>query len=303
MGTALVVRAHAADAPTAGAAAEAAIVAVEHANIELNTWSGAGPLMALKRAPAGGLVAVGPALADLLRGVRALGDSTGGAFDPTLGALIDAWDLRGSGRHPVPGALAEARAAVGWWHFAVSAAGVQRRHPAAWIDSDGFGKGAALRVVREAVLAAGADAAFVNFGGQILAVDPAGATTWTLAVADPARRDRVAVRLVVPAGSVATTGQSERMVVVEADTLGHVLDPRTGMPVRAWGSVTVVDPDPLRADVLSTALFVLGPAEGWAWAERHRIAALFLERAPAGVVARATTALRAIGSMRVAQGE
>jgi thiamine biosynthesis lipoprotein len=157
--------------------------------------------------------------------------------------------------------------------------------------------------VRQAVLAAGADAALVNFGGQILAVGTNGEPAWRVTVADPAIRERAAATLAVMEGSVATTSQSERMAVVEGDTLGHVLDPRTGTPVPAWGSVTVVDADPLRADVLSTALFVLGPAEGWAWAEDHRIAALFLERTPAGPVARATSALGVVARMSAARGE
>jgi FAD:protein FMN transferase len=302
MGTSLLVRVHGADAPRARAGAEAALVAVERADVALGTWSGAGPLMALRSAPPGSPVAVEPTLAELLHAVRALGDSTGGAFDPTLGRLIDLWDLRGPGRRPTPAALAEARAATGWRHFTVTPAGVQRLHAEAWIDSDGFGKGAALRAVRAALLAAGADAALVNFGGQILVVDAAGGPTWTVAVADPLHRDRVAASLVVPAGSVATTGQSERTIVVEADTLGHVLDPRSGMPVPAWGSVTVVDADPLRADVLSTALFVLGPVAGWAWAEDHRIAALFLERTSDGLEARVTARLRDVATVHIVRG-
>jgi thiamine biosynthesis lipoprotein len=64
----------------------------------------------------------------------------------------------------------------------------------------------------------------------------------------------------------------------------------------------VVDADPLRADVLSTTLFVLGPVEGWAWAEDHRIAALFLERTLAGVVVRATPALEAVARVRAELG-
>jgi thiamine biosynthesis lipoprotein len=59
--------------------------------------------------------------------------------------------------------------------------------------------------------------------------------------------------------------------------LGHVLDPRTGEPVPAWGSVTVVAEDPAVADMLSTALLVLGPDAGERWAkDRKDVAVLFL---------------------------
>ena len=57
------------------------------------------------------------------------------------------------------------------------------------------------------------------------------------------------------------------------------MDPRTGRAVPPWGSVTVVAADPLVADILSTALFVMGPDEGMAWARgRSDVAALFLRR-------------------------
>jgi thiamine biosynthesis lipoprotein len=65
-----------------------------------------------------------------------------------------------------------------------------------------------------------------------------------------------------------------------------VLDPRTGMPVPAWGSVTVVAADALAADALSTALFVMGPEAALAWARsRADIGVLVLELRGGDVVA------------------
>jgi thiamine biosynthesis lipoprotein len=68
------------------------------------------------------------------------------------------------------------------------------------------------------------------------------------------------------------------------------MDPRTGRPAAPWGSVTVLSPDPLVADILSTALFVMGPEAGLAWADRHPgIGAVFLVRRPGGLEVRAST--------------
>ena len=55
----------------------------------------------------------------------------------------------------------------------------------------------------------------------------------------------------------------------------HILNPRSGDPCPAWGSTAVVRPDGLSADVLSTALYVLGPEAGLAWAEQNQVAAAF----------------------------
>jgi len=121
-----------------------------------------------------------------------------------------------------------------------------------------------------------------NFGGQVLALGaPAGEAGWRVPVAHPSRREEPVMELVVRDRSVSTTSQSERWVEAEGERIGHVLDPRTGRPVPARGSVTVVASDPLVADVLSTALFVMGPEEGMRWArDRADVGVLFLiERA------------------------
>ncbi|NIR42426.1 MAG: FAD:protein FMN transferase, partial [Gemmatimonadetes bacterium] len=81
------------------------------------------------------------------------------------------------------------------------------------------------------------------------------------------RRDLPAAKLRLADVSASTSGASERFVEVDGQRLGHVLDPRSGRPVAAWGSATAVAADPMVADLVSTAVFVLGPEAGLRWAE------------------------------------
>ena len=120
----------------------------------------------------------------------------------------------------------------------------------------------------------------LNFGGQVLVF---GDTTLTIAVADPEQRQRAVASLPLHNASASTTGQSERFVEVDGQRFGHVIDPTTGWPAAAWGSVTVVHQDAMVADILSTALFVLGPARGLQWANDHDVAALFLVPSDTGL--------------------
>jgi thiamine biosynthesis lipoprotein len=207
--------------------------------------------------------------------------ATGRAFDPTVGALVDAWDLRGAGRVPSPAVLAEALNAVGGSAFSLDAAAgtVTRHHRRAWIDTGSFGKGAALRSVRRVLEGHGVRRAVVDFGGQLLVVGGAEeARGEEVLVAHPRHRDSPVCRLVVRDASVSTTSNSERFLVVEGEELGHVIDPRSGRLSPSWGSVSVVSRDPLAADALSTALFVMGPEEGARWASTLTdIGVLFLE--------------------------
>jgi thiamine biosynthesis lipoprotein len=152
-----------------------------------------------------------------------------------------------------------------------------RRDSLAWLDTGGFGKGVALRAAEEALRAAGISSAFLNFGGQVLALGTVDGEDRIVTVAHPSLRDEEVLRLKLRDRSASTSSQSERWVEVAGRRLGHVLDPRTGEPVAAWGSVTVVAEDPAVADMVSTALLVLGPEAGARWAEDRRdLGVLFL---------------------------
>lgn len=274
MGTALSVAVEARDRPTGLAATERALAEIERYEGLLSTWDAATPLSRLNRVPPGSTV--GPStfpveLLELLAEVDALSRATGGAFDATVGALVDLWGLRTGGRTPATEALARARPGWGAGSFEITPSAVRRVHPAAWIDAGGFGKGAALRAAADSVRATGARHAVLDLGGQLQVVGAgaAGADAWHVAVAHPVHRTTPVARLALVDASVATSGTSERG--------RHILDPRSGLPVQPWGSVTVVAADALLADVLSTALYVMGPEAGMAWlAGRDDVGALFL---------------------------
>lgn len=295
MGTRLRARIAADDRATAIRASEAAFRAVERMEGMLSTWRAGTDLAALNAAPSGRSVAVTPPLLELLVEVGRWSRATDRAFDPAVGALVDAWDLRGSGRRPSRAELERALASTGPSCFELDAeAGEARRLcSGAWLDAGAFGKGAALREARRALETAGARAALLDFGGQQLALGaPRPGDAWSVAVAHPSRRGEPARRIRIGRGSAATTGQSERGVETADGRFGHVLDPRTGHPVPAWGSVTVVADDPLVADLLSTALFVMGPSAGMEWLRaRPEVAALFLVEEENGLSVRATRAM------------
>lgn len=272
-------------------ALDSAFAAVRQVDDVLNDWRNDTDLARLNRAEPGKAVRVEPALQAYLHEVIAWNRWTGNAFDPGIGSLETAWDLRGVGRIPGASALQLARSHSGLLRFLVDSTPrlFVRPDQSSWIDAGGFGKGAALRAARDQLLRLGVSGAILNFGGQVLVL---GDTTLLVEVAHPQHRFQPAASLLLTRGSVSTTSQSERFVEVGGRRLGHVLDPRTGMPVPAWGSVTVVDPDPMIADILSTALFVMGPDEGMHWLEGRAIAALFLVSAGDSLNARATPGMQ-----------
>ncbi len=304
MGTRLSIEVIAADP---GAAIEAAFAEVQRLDGVLSNWRADSELARLNRDAARQDVRCTD---DLFSAVEAAIDwarRTDGAFDPTVEPLGRWLGLRGpEGQLPGPdGALPAAAlpepgmqdsgAAVRLvdWHRVR----LQRRtrtirfdRPDMGLDLGGIGKGQALDAALEVLQARGVRSALLDFGGQLLAYgegpDDGG---FRVGVAPPDARDGAAVVLRLKDASLSTSGNAERGVPAERGGGGHLLDPATGAPAGYPGSVTVMARKGADADALSTALFVMGPVRGLAWAKRHDVDVLYLERDATGFLTRRAT--------------
>ena len=278
MGTAATLVTEAPDRPAALAQLERMVRVMEATEAELSTWRDDSVLSRLNRQPLGVPRPVPPSVCGLLGRLAAWRQATGGAFDPAVGRLVEAWGLRGEGRRPTRAALAAARARTGLQHVTIDSetCTVARRADVA-LDAGGFGKGEALDRMRDA-LRDPSSPWLVDFGGQVAVSGARSDGAWPVAIAHPARRGAPAAELHLAAGSLATSGGSERdLAIGGGERIGHILDPRSGEPVRRRGSVVVWHRDAFAADVLSTALHVMGPDDGLAWAAARGIAACFLQ--------------------------
>ena len=277
MGTPATFAVEAADREMALARVERMVRVVEDVEADLSTWRDDSALSRMNRQPPGDPLPAPPPLCDLLARLQGWQRATVGAFDPAIGRLIEAWDLRGTGRRPDAAALRAARARAGWplLGFDREACTVTRQADVK-LDAGAFGKGEALDRVRAAERAS-PGAWLVDFGGQVAVSGGADGTVWPVALAHPAQRDTPVAELLLAGGSLATSGGSERSLTLDGgDRIGHILDPRSGKPVVRPASVAVWHPNAFTADVLSTALYVMGPDAGLAWAAARDFAACFL---------------------------
>jgi thiamine biosynthesis lipoprotein len=293
MGTWFDLTVRATDRETALTASEAAVRAVEACEARLSTWREDSELVRLNRAPLGVEVVLSEELADDLARAGRFWRLTGGAFDPGLGALVAAWGLREGGRSPSADELRTALDSGGFSGFELEGRRAVRRRPAAAIEEGGFGKGLALDAAESALRRAGAESAVLDLGGQVLVFG----RSHRLALADPAARERAVLELELSEGSLSTSGNSERGIVVDGVRRGHLLDPRTGEPAPDFGSLSVLTREATAADCLSTGLYVLGPEEAFRWCARAdparpALELVVLERAAGRLRARATAGLR-----------
>ena len=226
----------------------------------------------------------------------ALAEESGGAYDPTVGPLVNAW---GFGPHqrafepPSPAAVEAARAL----RLATREAGPRtprRRQEGGTYRTCPRSRRAMAWTAPRKRWTLGATGYLVEVGGELRArgLRPDG-QPWRVAVEVPDASDAHALALPLRDLSIATSGDYRRHAGSGDARYAHTIDPRDGQPVRnGVASVTVLHADCMQADALATALTVLGETEGLDLARRHGLAALFILREAGGFRLAATPAFR-----------
>jgi thiamine biosynthesis lipoprotein len=217
-------------------------------------------------------VEVDEELAGLIDYAATCHEISDGRFDVTSGVLRRVWTFDGREHAPDPAALAAALALVGWSRVTWRARTITL--PAGMeIDLGGLGKEYAVDRAAAQVAAVTPSAALVNFGGDLFASGPRrGDRPWLVGVEDPAAPGTgQKLRLALERGALATSGDARRFVLVGGRRLGHILDPRTGWPVKgAPRSVTVMAATCIEAGTLAT-LAILRGAEAGRFLEAQRV--------------------------------
>lgn len=208
-------------------------------------------------------VEVGEELLEILERSREAWELTGGAFDPTVGPLLEAWGLVDmKGRVPGEaeiGRLLELRGMdqvvvdgrMGTVHFS---------RPGVSIDLGAVGKGYIADVVTSGLRNRGITrGAFLSGRSTVVTWGmPPGEDRWHVDIVHPSVPGESLCELRMEPGALSTSGAYERGFRRGTRHYGHVLDPRTGYPVHAVSGVTVWTRSALLGDILSTTLFVLG---------------------------------------------
>ena len=232
----------------------------------------------------------------------AVSRASGGAFDVTVGPLVEAWGFGPPGRAPAaPDAadLVALRARVGsdLLEVDLTASTLRKRRPDVVLDLSAIAKGHAVDAVASLLVGRGLGDHVVEIGGELRAGGGnERGEPWRVAVERPALGVPAAQRIVsLTNAALATSGDYRNFYDLDGTRVSHTLDPRTGRPVtHRLLSVSVIAERCSLADARSTALNVLGPDDGYALAVDHGWAALFVIDDGAGrLVERETPAFTA----------
>ena len=188
---------------------------------------------------------------------------TGGAFDPTVGALTKLWNFPDAVAPPGQASIDLALTHVGYDELELNGNRVFLRRHGMQLDFGAAAKGFAVDRAVAALEQVGVEAGLVEAGGDLRfwGRKPDG-EPWLFGVRHPRIPDCTVLSSDVGLSSVATSGDYEQTFEFEQVKYHHILDPATGRPARSTVSATAWATTALDADILSTALFVLGPKEG-----------------------------------------
>lgn len=270
-----------------GVAADTARAAIQGALdrvvAQMSTWDATSDLSRYNRADPGW-----QALPDecryVLRHALQLAADTKGAYDPTIGAIVNAWGFGPppyASEPPSADTLQTLRQRCGWEHVRLDDdAGCAWQPGRIHLDLSSIAKGYGVDAAAQSLDGLGVANYLMEVGGELRARGhrPDG-HPWRVAIEVPDGSDDHALALVLTERSIATSGDYRRYRDSGAGRYAHTIDPRTGRPAaNAVASVTVVHQHCMRADALATALTVLGEQEGLDYAQRHALAALFIVR-------------------------
>lgn len=285
--------------------------AVEQVDAQMSPWKPDSDLLRLNRAPVGDWVALPAEMLEVLHCALEVHRQSAGAFNPFVGALVDAWGFGAVRDVPDAQAIRAARESTPLRaHECLELdgpSGRARKLTILQLDLCGIAKGYAVDRMVQVLREHGVRHALASLDGELRAVGgQVDGRPWAVALERP-EAGRRAVQGVVELEdlAVATSGDYRRYVEVGDTRLAHTMDPHGRAPVNnAVASVTVLARTCMLADAWATALLVAGPEKGLILAQRMNADVLFLVRRAGGLLEVGlgrfgATAVRAISASKI----
>lgn len=217
---------------------------------------------------------------EMLALARKYNELSEGAFDVTIGPVMDLWGFGGDSPSVPPAhRLREALALVDNKNLVVSEADrtVFLRKAGMKLDLGAVAKGYATEKGMQVLKRHGVEKALIDAGGNIRVLGRNSRNTpWKIGVKDPRKADAIVAVLSLEDSAAVTSGDYFRYFEADGKRWHHVLNPRTGYPAAENMSVTVVTKDAGLADVLSTSFFVLQPEKALEMAKKLEGVDLFV---------------------------
>lgn len=259
--------------------------ALQDVDTHMSTWRADSELTLFNDSSDTDWQSLTPATAQVIAHALDTSKTSRGAFDVTVGPLVDLWGFGGGsdatargGQRPARADIAQTLASIGHEAIEMDATThrIRKHNAAARLDLSGIAKGHAVDQVAAVMDAHGIESYLVEVGGELKArgLKPDG-THWRVAIEKPDAGQRDVFRVInLNDRAIATSGDYRNFFSEGGQRFSHSIDPRSGLPVNhELASVSVLADSTMAADALSTALMIMGPDDAMAFANEHDIAA------------------------------
>jgi len=222
-------------------------------------------------------VATDAETAYLLDYMGTLFQASSGLFDATSGILRHAWNFKDCAIPPEEH-LQRLLPLIGWQHVELDAGSAKLRLPGMELDFGGVGKEYAADRAANILLEKGMSSGFVNLGGDIRVVGPhPDGSPWLFGIRHPRNANETIASVEISSGALATSGDYERYFELDNKRYCHILDPRTGHPVTAWRSISIIAPLAVAAGSYAT-IAMLKQDEALSWLEESDVAYIAMDQ-------------------------
>lgn len=266
--------------------------ALDRVNSLMSTYIDDSELSRFNAFDAGAEFELSPETFALFTRALRISERTGGAFDITVGPVVNAYGFGPelSTELPTEEELEAMRAYVGYRHLKLSnqGRGVTKDHAEVYCDLSGIAKGYGVDAVAQLMDERGIENYFIEVGGEIRTrgVNRDGLSYWLAGIErpDPLSRELLTTVPLVDR-ALATSGNYRNYAVVDDVEISHTIDPKTLKPVEhELLSASVLHASCAMADAYATAMMVLGPEDGLEFAESQGLAVLLLVPAGEGLL-------------------
>ena len=230
--------------------------------------------------------AVETELANLVSVALEVSEQSQGAFDVTVGPLVNLWGFGPSETEfalPSQTEINIAKRSVGHQHLQarMQPAALNKKLVDLYVDLSAIAKGYAVDEIAKILDAQNVEHYMVEIGGEVKGkgLAPHG-ESWRIGIETPqAQRGNIEAILSLHDVGVATSGDYRNVIELDGKTFSHTIDPRTGYPVKHnLSSVTVIHKSVAIADAWATAFLVLGPAKAYEIAQQKQLATFLITR-------------------------
>ena len=270
---------------------------------QMSTYQPESALSRFNAAPAGTWHVLPAECFEVARHALQVARESDGAYDPTVGPLVNLWGFGPDAARREPPSQASidaARERIGWSRLKLDATTHALYQPGGiYLDLSSVAKGYAVDLLGHHLDRAGIDAWLVEVGGELKGTGrkPDG-SPWRIGIERPGaaagavrNMDQLSQVVCLSGRAIATSGDYRRRFDVEGVTYSHHIDPRSGWPVpHTVASVSVLAGDAMQADPMGTLMTVLGPEQGMAYARERGIAVMFILHGPHGLEERMSPA-------------